>query len=85
MQRHVLGALEVLYYIIFGVIVAYAIWDARRKHKRRESLRRRDDGTYVWTDFDGTERTSRTDPEKKGGEWYIEGSSGDGGGDGGGD
>ncbi len=83
MQRQILGALEVLYYIIFGMIVAYAAWDARRKHKRRESLRRSDDGTYVWTDFDGTERTSRTHPEKKGGEWYVDGSSGDGGGDGG--
>ncbi|MEC8582808.1 MAG: hypothetical protein VXZ18_18910 [Pseudomonadota bacterium] len=83
MQRHVLGALEVLYYIIFGVIVVYVIWDVRRKNKRRESLRRRDDGTYVWTDFDGTERTSRTHPDEKGGEWYVEGSSDDGGGDGG--
>lgn len=83
MQRQILGALEVLYFIIFGVIVAYAAWDARRKHRRRESLRRMDDGTYVWTDFDGTERTSRTHPEKKGGEWYVDGSNDDGGGDGG--
>ena len=83
MQRQILGALEVLYFIIFGVIVAYAAWDARRKHRRRESLRRMDDGTYVWTDFDGTERTSRTHPEKKGGEWYVDGSKDDGGGDGG--
>lgn len=83
MQRHVLGALEVLYYIIFGVIVVYVVWDVRRKNKRRESLRRRDDGTYVWTDFDGTERTSRTHPDEKGGEWYVEASGDDGGGDGG--
>jgi len=70
--------------LMLGVVLAVAFvgWDAQRKRKRKESLRRTDNGSYVWVDFDGSTKSSRKHPEEKGGAWDSE--SGTGGGDGGG-
>ncbi len=37
------------------------IWDGYRKLKRFRSVRV-EDGTFIWTELDGTERRSPTDP-----------------------
>ncbi len=68
--------------------IYFIIWDIKRKKKRRDSLRQRDDGMFIWFDFDGSERESDKHPEEEGGEWYMDSSNpsndfdGDGGGGG---
>lgn len=80
---------ETVFYVLIAAVIAavvsVSIWDANRKRKRRETLRRDDSGAYVWIDFDGSERRSTKHPEEKGGEWHSEGGAGDGGDGGGGD
>ena len=64
---------------LIAAVIAFTLY---RRHIRRKSLHRRDDGTYVWTEWHGGEKTSHRDPSEKGGDWD---SGGDAGGDGGGD
>ena len=72
---------------VMAAIIGTVIWDSRRRKRRRASLHQDSSGTWVWTDFDGSTRSSRTHPEEKGGDWYNEPGGGgyDGGSDGGGD
>ena len=74
--------------IVVGII-SFIIWDVRRNKKRRDSLRQSSDGTFIWIDFDGSERRSDTHPDEEGGEWHVDGTDGtgisDGDGGGGGD
>jgi hypothetical protein len=51
------------------------------KRRRRASVRREGDGTYVWIEIDGSPGRSRDDPRDR---WDAEDSGGDGDGDGGG-
>lgn len=61
-----------------GLFLAFMTWaDVRR----RSTLRRRDDGTYVWIEWHGGTRCSDTDPSEPGGAWDSDGDVGDGGGD----
>ncbi len=84
--------LSVLVSIIVLVLalIAWAIWDMKRKSQRHKSLRKEKDANgrdiYVWTALNGSETQSYTDPAKPGGEWHSEGGFGAGGdsGDGGG-
>ncbi len=69
-------------FLLFGLVF---MWDSVRRLRRRNSVRKvRENGadTYVWIEFDGTERRSRRDPRE---EWDAADGDGDGGGDGGGD
>ncbi len=45
---------------------------------RKRSLHQKDDGTFVWIEWHGGERSSPTDPSEPGGEWDCDGD-GDGG------
>lgn len=45
---------------------------------RHNTLRKREDGTYVWTEWHGGQRTSDKDPSRLGGESF---GDTDGGGD----
>lgn len=80
---------EPLFFSAIAVLlvgIALMVWrDSRRKAARRRSLRREDNGIYVWVDFDGTERRSKSDPDAPGGEWTQDNSTGVGGWDSGGD
>ena len=60
-------------FIVFGSAVL--IFDLYRDHKRRSTLRRREDGVYVWIEWHGGERSSTCDPTE---DWDSEGD-GDGG------
>lgn len=73
LQLSILGAVLVV------AVFAFSIY---RDRVRRKSLRRREDGVYVWLEWHGGERSSVRDPSEQGGAWD---SDGDGGGDGGGD
>ncbi len=64
--------------IEFAFIAAFLAFGAYRNHRRRSTLRQRDDGTYVWIEWHGGERCSDTDPSEPGGDWDSEGD-GDGG------
>ncbi|MEM6906059.1 MAG: hypothetical protein AAF568_09215 [Pseudomonadota bacterium] len=70
--------------IMLGLWAVSAWRQAQRRRRRKETLRRGEDGVYVWIEFDGSERRSETHPEEPGGAWYGD-AGGDGGGDGGGD
>lgn len=50
----------------FGFWLAFHAWSDFRK---RSTLRQRADGVYVWSDWQGKERWSVTDPSAPGGEW----------------
>jgi hypothetical protein len=65
---------------LFGAILVTAViaFTVYRNRVRRKSLRKRDDGTYIWLEWHGGERTSHRDPSEKGGEWDSDGD-GDGG------
>ena len=56
-------------------IIAFLIY---RDRVRRKTLRRRDDGSYVWIEWHGGERCSDIDPSTPGGAWDSDGD-GDGG------
>lgn len=66
--------------ILTGVVTLAMAFYAWSEFRKRSTLRRRDDGVYVWIEWYGFERTSVTDPSKPGGAWDCDG---DGGGDGG--
>lgn len=42
--------------------LAYGVHRNRLKSRRRKSLRREDDGTYVWVEINGNPGRSRDDP-----------------------
>jgi hypothetical protein len=67
--------------MLFLVVLAYAVHRHRLKSRRRRSLRREDDGFYVWVEIDGSPGRSRDDPRDR---WDAEDAA-DGDGDGGGD
>jgi hypothetical protein len=59
------------------VMIGYAVYKGRLKTRRRRSLRREDDGVYVWLEIDGS-------PGRSWDRWDAEDaadSDGDGGGD----
>ncbi|AUR02406.1 hypothetical protein PhaeoP72_00402 [Phaeobacter inhibens] len=64
--------------LAFGV---FALWDYRRKKRRRDSLRKEPDGTWTWIGLDGSEYKSPNHPDRPGGDWYAETSNTDGWGD----
>ena len=67
--------------VLVGVIAALFARRAWLRRRRRQSYHRREDGTHVWIDLDGTPQSSRDDPRDS---WDSSGDGGDGGGDGGG-
>ncbi|WP_136442181.1 hypothetical protein [Pacificoceanicola onchidii] len=82
-------------WLFFGALAAFSLFGIwvlilrqRRYRKRRDSLHQDSSGSWVWTDFDGSPRSSLTHPDRKGGDWYSEpggdGFDAGGGGDGGG-
>lgn len=72
---------EWMFYIIcFIFLAAFIIFAFHSDRVRRKTLRKREDGTYVWFEWYGGQRTSEYDPSRPGGEWY---GDTDGGGDGG--
>ncbi|MGH1416170.1 MAG: hypothetical protein ACRBB0_21965 [Pelagimonas sp.] len=82
------SGLGVLVVVAIGLIWAgLSIRKSRQRKKRRASLHQDSTGTWFWTDFDGSSRSSSTHPDRKGGDWYSEpgGDGYDGGSDGGGD
>lgn len=73
--------------IVTFVGLALALWFARRMRRtrrRKKSLRKGENGAWYWTDFDGTERSSPTRPDRPGGEWDSGGGFDGGDADGGG-
>lgn len=74
----------VLYLLFLASRILLLIFFVYRDEKRRRSLRQREDGTYVWAEWHGGQRTSERDPTAPGGQWYLE-SADDAGVDGGGD
>lgn len=68
---------------LVAVAAGIGLWLRVRhlKRRRRASLTREGDGTYVWIEIDGTPGRSRDDPRDG---WDAKDSSGDGDGDGGG-
>lgn len=78
--------------LVFIALFGWVFYDFRRERARRNSLRQRSDGIWVWIDYDGTPRTSERDPRAPGGVWFVQGGTGGygggacggGGGDGGG-
>lgn len=64
----------------FGAILVAAVlaFTFYRNRVRRKSLRKRDDGMYVWIEWHGGERSSLQDPSAPGGDWDSDGD-GDGG------
>ena len=79
----------VLLVLILAIFASIKLRSSIRHRARRESLYRDGTGTWVWMEFDGSTRRSEIHPERPGGAWHSESSSGwgdgDGGGDGGGD
>lgn len=61
--------------VLFVAMLAFSLY---RNHVRKTSLRQREDGTYIWIEWHGGERTSVTDPSAPGGDWDCDGD-GDGG------
>ena len=61
-----------------ALIVVVGAFNIYRGRVRRRSLRRRDDGVYVWIDWRGRECCSLQDPTEPGGDWDS-GGDGDGG------
>jgi hypothetical protein len=59
--------------------LAYAIYRYRLKSRRRQSLRKESDGTYVWIELDGSPGRSRDDPRDRWDEEDSADSDGDGG------
>ncbi|WP_136442184.1 hypothetical protein [Pacificoceanicola onchidii] len=55
-----------------GAVMSFGLY---RDHKRRSTLRQREDGVYVWIEWHGGERRSFCDPTE---DWDSEGD-GDGG------
>lgn len=73
---------------VIVVLVLLQVRWTRRHRARRASLHQDASGSWVWVDFDGSERRADIHPEKPGGAWYSEPSRSDGGdndGGGGGD
>ena len=68
---------EYLIAIVLAVI-AFGIWRNRTRHR---SLRRREDGKYVWVEWHGGERSSFKDPRAPGGDWDSGGNGNGNGGD----
>jgi hypothetical protein len=67
--------------VLAALMIGYAVYKGRLKTRRRRSLRREDDGVYVWLEIDGSPGRSRDDPRDR---WDAEDaadSDGDGGGD----
>ncbi|MDF9301355.1 hypothetical protein P5P81_01910 [Tritonibacter mobilis] len=52
--------------------LGFAFWNYRRHKRRRDSLKREPDGTWVWVDFDGSENRSTAHPARPGGKWWEE-------------
>jgi hypothetical protein len=67
--------------VLFTAVFAFAIRIGYLKRRRRRSLRREGDGTYVWIELDGSPARSGDDPRDR---WDAEDAA-DGDGDGGGD
>jgi len=65
--------------IYVGLISLYMAFHSWRDFRRRSTLRQREDGTYVWINWDGSEACAITDPSAPGGEWDGEDDGGDGG------
>ena len=61
----------------FIPVIAVLSFGIYRDRVRRKTLRRRDDGVYIWVEWHGGERSSRENPTE---DWDSEGD-GDGGGD----
>ena len=62
----------------FTLVATISLFGLYRDHRRRSTLRQREDGVYVWIEWHGGERCSDTDPSEPGGDWDSEGD-GDGG------
>ena len=59
---------------VIGVILAFETY---RDYRRRSTLRKREDGVYVWIEWHGGESSAPTDPTD---DWDSEGNGdGDGG------
>lgn len=84
-----MGIEVTLILLVLVVVCVVFAWSANRNQKRRASLRKDDEsGLWIWTEFDGSSKSSKIHPDEKGGAWYTESSSSDGfdgGDDGGGD
>ncbi|MBO9397559.1 hypothetical protein J7400_12800 [Shimia sp. R9_2] len=61
-----------------ALMITFIAFSLYQNRVRRKSLRRQEDGLYVWIEWHGGERSSYTDPSAAGGAWDSDGD-GDGG------